>query len=284
MLVSNYRYGVMLRVFEDHGLVTMATGASMNHMFAVLPDNYQLYSILSRLTSMVSNAEIHSSLTKHTQIDTQVTLNDFIRANWGVVFLTASKKVVIWHVWKNFDFEDWRDYKFIDESKANKYENIWLTAFYGLHTIRVDFANATTDMNKHDITKDKLVDVNKDIKLSFVDHSKTTIICDNDAETPEPLVNTLTNDLRLSGYNKASKGVKSTYDYITEHFGYIKYMNKGANVSKFHVHIPVTFIYDWGEISRKICITVIGTEGNNMGEDDPDYDDSIHQGTHIVKK
>lgn len=95
MLVSNYRYGVMLRIFEDHGLVTMATGASMNHTFAVLPDNYQLYSILGRLTSMVSNAEIHSSLTKHTQIDTKVTLNDFIRANWGIVFLFLTVIIAI---------------------------------------------------------------------------------------------------------------------------------------------------------------------------------------------
>ena len=87
MLVSNYRYGVMLRIFENHNLVTMSTGATMHHMFAVLPDNFCLYSILGRLTNMMSSAEIHSSLTKHTQLDSQITLNDFIKANIGFLIL-----------------------------------------------------------------------------------------------------------------------------------------------------------------------------------------------------
>lgn len=95
MLVSNYRYGVMLRIFEDHGLVTMSTGATMNHMFAVLPENYYLYSIIGRLTNMMSSAEIHSSLTKHTQLDSQIGLADFIKANMGVVLLFLTVIIAI---------------------------------------------------------------------------------------------------------------------------------------------------------------------------------------------
>ena len=87
MLVSNYRFGVMHRQFEKHDLVTISTGITMNHMFAVLPDNFCLYSILGRLTNMMSSAEIHSSLTKHTQSDSQITLSDFIRANIGFIVL-----------------------------------------------------------------------------------------------------------------------------------------------------------------------------------------------------
>ena len=87
MLVSNYRYGVMLRIFEDHNLVSMSTGSTMNQMFAVLPENFCLYSILGRLTNMMSSAEIHSSLTKHTRLDSQITFGDFVRANIGIVLL-----------------------------------------------------------------------------------------------------------------------------------------------------------------------------------------------------
>jgi len=83
MLVSNYRYGVMMRIFEDYNLVTMSTGTTMSLMFAVLPENFYLYSILGRLTNMMSSAEIHSSLTKHTQLDSQISLSDFVRANIG---------------------------------------------------------------------------------------------------------------------------------------------------------------------------------------------------------
>ena len=87
MLVSNYRYGVMHRQFEKHDLVTISTGITMNHMFAVLPDDFCLYSIIGRLTNMMSSAEIHSSLTKHTQTDSQMTMSDFIRANIGYIVL-----------------------------------------------------------------------------------------------------------------------------------------------------------------------------------------------------
>lgn len=87
MLVSNYRYGVMLRQFESHDLATISTGITMNHMFAVLPDNFSLYSILGRLTNMMSSAEIHSSLTKHTQSDSQITLSDIIRSHIGYIIL-----------------------------------------------------------------------------------------------------------------------------------------------------------------------------------------------------
>ena len=87
MLVSNYRYGVMHRQFEKHDLVTISTGITMNHMFAVLPDNFCLYSILGRLINMMSSAEIHSSLTKHTQTDSQITISDFIRENIGYIVL-----------------------------------------------------------------------------------------------------------------------------------------------------------------------------------------------------
>lgn len=87
MLVSNYRYGVMHRLFEKHDLVTISTGITMNHMFAVLPDNFCLYSILGRLINMMSSAEIHSSLTKHTQTDSQITISDFIRENIGYIVL-----------------------------------------------------------------------------------------------------------------------------------------------------------------------------------------------------
>lgn len=95
MLVSNYRYGVMLRIFENHGLVTMSTGTTMNHMFAVLPENTILYSIIGRLTSMMSSAEIHSSLTKHSQLDKNVSIVDVIKANMVLVIVVFAVIIAI---------------------------------------------------------------------------------------------------------------------------------------------------------------------------------------------
>jgi len=85
MLVSNYRYGVMHRIYEKNNLVAMTTGGTLNQMFAVLPENSYLYSIIGRLTHMMSSAEVHSSLTKHTQMDSQITVEDIIRDNMGIL-------------------------------------------------------------------------------------------------------------------------------------------------------------------------------------------------------
>ena len=85
MLVSNYRYGVMHRIYEKNNLVAMTTGGTINQMFAVLPENSYLYSIIGRLTHMMSSAEVHSSLTKHTQMDSQITVADIIRDNMGIL-------------------------------------------------------------------------------------------------------------------------------------------------------------------------------------------------------
>lgn len=153
-----------------------------------------------------------------------------------------------------FNFVDWRDYKI---TNGADYSNIWLLAYYGCNTMTLHLDQIITDMNGHDPMV-KLIDVNSDIMISYVEHNKTTVISEF------PVAGTKT--VNMSAYNKASMGVKSTYDAFVEHFGYLKYENKGANVSNFKFIVPVTFGYDWGEITTTFEVQVIGTEGNHDGE------------------
>ena len=163
-------------------------------------------------------------------------------------------------IFDKYNFKDWRDYVIVDKKQnPMDYTNVWLLAFYGVNSMTLHLEDVKTDMNGHNFAK-KLDEVNQDIKLSYVEHNKTTVIGTLGSAA------TKTIDLRASGYNKASKGVKSTYDYIVEHFGYLKYENKGANVSNFNFIVPVTFGYDWGEITTNFTVSVIGTEGNHDGE------------------
>lgn len=158
-----------------------------------------------------------------------------------------------------FNFSDWRDYPIVDKTVTPMdYKNVWLLAFYGCNTMTLNLDKVTTNMNGHDIKKDLLIDVNKDVKISFVEHNKTSVIAT--LGTPG------TKTLNMAAYNKESMGVKSTYDQFVDHFGYIKYENKGANVSNFSFIVPVTFGYDWGEITTTFEVFVRGTEGNHDGE------------------
>lgn len=162
-------------------------------------------------------------------------------------------------IFDKYNFQDWRDYKIVDKSQSPMdYKNVWLLAFYGVNKMTLHLDKVTTDMNGHDLNKTLLTSVNQDIKISYVEHNKTTEI--------GKLGDVATKTINLATYNKESMGVKSTYDAIVEHFGYLKYENKGANVSNFKFVVPVTFGYDWGEITTSFEIQVIGTEGNHDGE------------------
>ena len=44
---------------------------------------------------MMSSAEIHSSLTKHTQLDAQITITDFIRTHMGVFLFCIAIVIAI---------------------------------------------------------------------------------------------------------------------------------------------------------------------------------------------
>lgn len=162
-------------------------------------------------------------------------------------------------IFDKYNFTDWRDYKIVDRTKTPMdYKNVWLLAFYGVKYMTLNLDKVTTDMNKHNIKTDLLTSVNQDIKISYVEHNKTSVIGVLGEKATKPV------DLKT--YNKESMGVKSTYDEIVDHFGYLKYENKGANVSNFKFIVPVTFGYDWGEITTSFEIQVIGTEGNHDGE------------------
>lgn len=162
-------------------------------------------------------------------------------------------------IFDKYNFSDWRDYSIVDKTKKPMdYKNVWLLAFYGVKYMTLNLDKVTTTMNKHNIDTDLLTSVNQDIKISYVEHNKTTVI--------GKLGDVATKTINLATFNKESMGVKSTYDQIVDHFGYLKYENKGANVSNFKFRVPVTFGYDWGEITTTFEIQVIGTEGNHDGE------------------
>ena len=153
-----------------------------------------------------------------------------------------------------FKFTDWRDVEFFNK-EANDYKNVWLLAYYNVNTITVDTKNILTNMNQADAeTLVKLSSINADVKISYVDHNKVTVIADGKKS------------INMTPFNKESKGVKSTYTEIVDHFGYIKYENKGANVSDFKVVIPVEFAYDWGTIKKNVTIYVEGSMANHDGE------------------
>ena len=147
---------------------------------------------------------------------------------------------------KLFNFQDWRDVKFVD---GTTYTNCWLYAFYGLNNVKVDLAKVTTTLSGGTLGSTLLSSKTPDIKL-------TQVTSTDGAVGPTGLA------LNFSAYNTAAQGTSATYNAIVAAMGKIKYVNNGNNVQTFELRIPVEFTYTWGTIVTYVDVTVKGTMGN----------------------
>ena len=116
-------------------------------------------------------------------------------------------------------FKDWRNMGFTDVSRVPATANFF--AYYGVQSIALDTDNATTDLNGN--AADKLNKVAPKIKLGYI----------------------------------APTGNGS--QIVEDEYGQITYENLGNTVGTFHIVIPGTVTYHWGELPIKVQVTVNGT-------------------------
>lgn len=128
-----------------------------------------------------------------------------------------------------FDFEDWRDHKFVDNdiNGSNYY------AYYGFDSNRNGVTciepimdKITTDMNGGDINSTYLTDVTDNVRFTYV--------------------------WRTGADNFISK----------HYFGELVYHNNGNTVKHFNIRIPVRVHYTWGTIYTYINASVGKTINN----------------------
>ena len=115
--------------------------------------------------------------------------------------------------------KDWRNMGFTDASRVPSTADFF--AYYGVKSIALDIDNATTDLNGN--KNDKLNKVAPKIKLGY----------------------------------KAPAG--NGTQIVKDEYGKITYENLGNTVGTFHIVIPGTVTYDWGELPIKVQVTVNGT-------------------------
>lgn len=119
----------------------------------------------------------------------------------------------------NLTFVDWRDHNFTD-ANVTKGHNYW--EYYGVKSIKLDIANATSDLNGN--ATQKLSEITSKLKFTYT----------------EPTV----------------------ADIQAGKFGKIRYENNGLTVGSFIVNIPATITYDWGTIHVTVKCTVGKTQNN----------------------
>lgn len=91
-LVSNFRINRVGELCSKYKLSTLATGETMNLSFAVRREDDCLYSILNKVTRLIPDTAINSSLTKYGFRDEKVTFFDFLRDN--LVYFVAAVAII----------------------------------------------------------------------------------------------------------------------------------------------------------------------------------------------
>ena len=85
VLISNYRYNNIARLCEKYHLVAFATGAEMDYSFAVRNGETALYSILTRVVSMVPKSTVNAAMSYYITEDAKLSLSDFVVDHIGAV-------------------------------------------------------------------------------------------------------------------------------------------------------------------------------------------------------
>ena len=137
-----------------------------------------------------------------------------------------------------FDFQDWRDVKFVD---GTNFKNAWLFAYYGVKGVKIDIEHMETNLAVEGDTSWKaLKKVSNQVVFTQIKWDGT-------------IVNTIDacnnyNWFDLSDYNDEDADQEAVYVAVRKAMGKIKYENNGSNVESFKVRIPVELVYDWGTL------------------------------------
>lgn len=92
VIISGYRYSNISKQCEKLRLTTVYTGVEMDYCFAVAAGRTELYSILSRITTVVPDSVVHTALTYYSTEDVRTGLLDVVKDN---IFIILSVVAVI---------------------------------------------------------------------------------------------------------------------------------------------------------------------------------------------
>ena len=90
VLINNYRLNRVKDQCEKYGLSPLATGCDADFSFAVRRDDDCLYSILNKISRLIPESLIHSSLTANSYSNERVTFSSFLRDNMAGVFASVT--------------------------------------------------------------------------------------------------------------------------------------------------------------------------------------------------
>ncbi len=95
VIVSNYRYNNISRQCEKLHLAPVSTGVDLDYCLALRRGDTELYSILSKITSLVPDSTIHAALTYYSSEDVKTSFSDLVKDHLFMVMSVIAVVLVI---------------------------------------------------------------------------------------------------------------------------------------------------------------------------------------------
>ena len=95
VIISGYRFNNISKQCEKLRLTTVYTGVEMDYCFAVAEGQTELYSILSRVTTVVPESVVHTALTYYSTEDVKTSLIDIVKDNILIILSVVAVILLI---------------------------------------------------------------------------------------------------------------------------------------------------------------------------------------------
>ena len=139
-LVSNYRLNRVSNLCAEYKLSTLATGENMNMSFAMRREDDCLYSILNKISRLIPDSSLTSSLTNYAFRDDRVTIEKFLRDNLGyvlagvAVIISIILLLLLWNVKTQAKANEGR--QIISEAERDHLTNLYNRNFFFVYANR----------------------------------------------------------------------------------------------------------------------------------------------------
>lgn len=79
LIISNYRYNNIARLCDKYNLTSFSTGIGMDYCLAIEKGQTELYTILSKITSLIPDASLNAALARYITEDATRTFMDYLQ-------------------------------------------------------------------------------------------------------------------------------------------------------------------------------------------------------------
>ena len=95
VIISNYRFSNISKQCEELHLTTVPTGVDMDYYMAVREGDAELYSILTKVTSLIPESTVNASLTYYSTEDAKRSFYDIIVDNLAIIMTVVAVVLLI---------------------------------------------------------------------------------------------------------------------------------------------------------------------------------------------